>query len=90
MQKITPVNYNIRIEPDLVNFTFAGTAQILLNVLQPVKEILMNLLDIAVWSCKVLENSTFVGCPFFVDSPKEELRIFLHEAMTGNISLRID
>lgn len=90
MQKITPVNYNIRIEPDLVNFTFAGTAQILLDALQPVKEILMNLLDIAVWSCKVLENNTFVGCPFFVDSPKEELRIFLHEAMTGNISLRID
>ena len=90
MQKFTPVNYKIRIEPDLVNFTFAGSAQILLNALQPVKEIPMNLLDIAVWSCKVLEKNTFVACPFFVDSQKEELRIFLPEAMTGNITVRID
>jgi tricorn protease interacting factor F2/3 len=90
MQKFTPVNYKIRIEPDLVNFTFAGSAQILLNALQPVKEIPMNLLNIAVWSCKVLEKNTFVACPFFVDSQKEELRIFLPEAMTGNITVRID
>ena len=90
MQKLTPVNYKIRIEPDLVNFTFAGTTQILLNALHSVKEIPMNLLDIAIWNCKVLEKNTFVACPFFVDTQQEELRIFLPEAMTGNITVRID
>ena len=90
MQKLTPVNYKIRIEPDLVNFTFAGTTQILLNAIHSVKEIPMNLLDIAIWNCKVLEKNTFVACPFFVDTQQEELRIFLPEAMTGNITVRID
>ena len=90
MQEITPLNYKIRLQPDLVNFTFAACAEILLNAPNLVKEIPLNILKIAIWSCNVLEKNKCVACPFLVNTQKEELRILLPEAMTGNITVRID
>ena len=90
MQEITPLNYKIRLQPDLVNFTFAACAEILLNAPNLVKEIPLNILKIAIWSCNVLEKNKCVACPFLVNTQKEELRILLPEAMIGNITVRID
>jgi tricorn protease interacting factor F2/3 len=73
-----------------VNFTFAAYAEILLDTPNRVKEISLNILEIAVWSCNVLEENKWVACPFFVNTQKEELRILLPETMTGNITVRID
>lgn len=90
MQEITPLNYKIRLQPDLVNFTFAACAEISLDAPNWVKEIPLNILEIAIWSCNVLEKNKRVKCPFLVNTQKEELRIQLPEAMTGNITVRID
>jgi aminopeptidase N len=90
MQETTPLNYKIRLQPDLENFTFAACAEILLDTPNSVKEIPFNILEIAVWSCNVLEKNKRVECPFLVNTRKEELRILLPEAMTGNITVRID
>lgn len=90
MQEATPLNYKIRLQPDLVNFTFAAWAEILLDAPNLVKEISLNILEIAIWSCNVLEKDKCIECPFLVNTQKEELRILLPEAMTGNITVRID
>ncbi len=85
-----PVNYKIHLEPDLVNFTFAGTAEILFEAQQSIAEIVLNLLEIAIWRCRVRLNDDSVNCAFTVDPAKEELRISLPEPMSGNIRLKID
>jgi tricorn protease interacting factor F2/3 len=89
MQNLEAVNYKLRLEPDLTNFLFAGTAEILLNAQAPLKEIAVNILEIAIWSCEVIQKDNHVACPFLVDSQKELLRIFLPEAMSGEILLNI-
>ena len=90
MKDLIPLNYNIRLDPDLVNFTFGAFAQILLNAQNTVKEIPLNILELAIWSCNVLEENKLVKCPFLVNTQKEELRILLPESMKGNITVRID
>ena len=90
MKAIYPLNYKIRLEPDLVNFNFGGTVEILLQAQQSTDAIVLNLLEIAIWRCRVLQNKDFVNCAFNVDPLKEELRITLPEAMSGNIRLKIN
>jgi len=46
MMPCNPVNYKIHLEPDLVKFTFAGTAEILFEAPQSIAEIVLNLLEI--------------------------------------------
>ena len=90
MQEITPINYRIHLKPDLANFTFTGTAEILLDAQQSVEEIALNLLELAIWRCRVLKNGVSVNCAFNVDPAKEELRILLPEPLAGNIKLTIE
>ena len=61
MMPCNPVNYKIHLEPDLVNFTFAGTAEILFEAPQSIAEIVLNLLEIAIWRCRVLQNDDSVN-----------------------------
>jgi len=90
MQAIHPLNYRIHLKPDLANFTFTGTAEILLDAQQSVKEVALDLLELAIWRCRVLKNGVSVNCAFNVDPAKEELRISLPEPLTGNIKLTIE
>ena len=85
-----PVNYKIHLEPDLVNFTFAGTVEILFEARHSTAEIVLDLLEIDIWHCRVLPNDDPVDCAFSVDPAKEELRITLPEPMSGTIRLKID
>ncbi len=85
-----PINYKIHLEPDLVNFTFTATAEILFEASQSTAEIVLNLLEIALWRCRFLTTDESVDCGFTVDPAKEELRIALPEPMSGTIRLKID
>jgi tricorn protease interacting factor F2/3 len=90
MTNCHPVNYKIHLEPDLANFTFAGTAEILFEAQNSVKEIVLDLLEIDIGSCQVMQTKNAVDCAFKFDSDKEKLRIVLPEPMSGNIKLTID
>jgi tricorn protease interacting factor F2/3 len=90
MKQINPINYKIWLEPDLENFNFSATTEILINTQDSVEEIALNILEIAIWSCKVRLQNHFEECPFLVNSTKEELRIFLPRAIADEILLRID
>ena len=90
MQNLNPFNYKIHLEPDLVNFNFSGTTEILLEAQNPVEELTVNILDLAIWSCNVRVENLAVACPFLVNTQNEALRILLPKAMSGMITVIID
>ncbi|MEJ2166318.1 MAG: M1 family metallopeptidase [Desulfobacterales bacterium] len=90
MKPVNPINYRIHLEPDLVNFKIAGKCEITFEAPDAVSELDLNILEIAVWSCRVWKAGEPVNCPFKVNPGKEELRIFLPEPMSGTIKLEID
>ncbi len=85
-----PVNYNIHLEPDLAKFTFAGSVEILFEARKSTSEIVLNLLEMAIWRCRMTTAGDPLDCAFQVDPAKEELRIVLPEPLSGNIRLTID
>ena len=90
MQEFNPLNYKIHLEPDLVNFSFAGTTEILIEAQNPVEEITFNILKLAIWSCNVRAENLAVACPFLVNTKNEAFRIFLPKAMSGMITVIIN
>jgi tricorn protease interacting factor F2/3 len=90
MANYHPVNYKIHLEPDLVNFTFAGTAEIFFEAPNPVEEIVLDLLEIEIERCQVLQTKNAADCAFKFNPEKEELRIVLPETLSGSINLTID
>ncbi|MGD9303429.1 MAG: hypothetical protein PVF79_04145, partial [Desulfobacterales bacterium] len=90
MQEINPVNYQIHLIPDLINFSFAGTTKIQFEAKNPIDEITVNILELAIWNCKVTADDLVVECPFLVNTKNEELRILLPKAMSGRIMVTID
>jgi tricorn protease interacting factor F2/3 len=53
MSDVNPINYQIRLEPDLERNTFSGSTEILIEAPSPVKKISLNALELAIWSCKI-------------------------------------
>lgn len=90
MQSINPINYKIRLTPDLEVFRFDATAEILISPLERTEELALNILDLAIWSCKIRIEDNFDECPFLVDLSKEMLRIFLPRVMDNEFLIRID
>ena len=90
MTTYKPINYRIHLEPDLTNFIFDGTTEILFEAPQPTQEIGLDMLEITIRCCQIDQNDNFTDCPFEVDPDKEEVRIMLPEPMSGKIRLKID
>jgi tricorn protease interacting factor F2/3 len=90
MQSITPVHYKIRLEPDLVNFSFSGRCELSLQAAEPVAEVSLNILEIAIWGCRAWQADQRTSCAFKVDPAAEEVLIYLPGPMTGDIKLEID
>lgn len=44
MTEVNPIKYKIHLEPDLKNFKFAGSTEILLDAVRPVSETILNIL----------------------------------------------
>ncbi len=89
MENLSPVEYWISLEPDLVNFTFSGTCELLIQAREPVHEITLNALELAVWNCRVREDERFLDCPFCMKPETEEMTVSLPSEMEGEILLKI-
>jgi len=89
MGEWTPIHYRIHLEPDLERFRFEGNVEILMHAEQPMREISLNALDLAVWKCELLTAGQREACPFTVDPKKEALQIVLPGERTGRISVAI-
>jgi tricorn protease interacting factor F2/3 len=87
---IKPTHYRIRLDPDLKNFLFAGTTEILFETERSVCEICLHAAELAFWNCKVELEGGGVDCPFSVGPREEELKIHLPREMAGEIRVSID
>src|SRR5947207_8099797 len=50
---VAPSRYDIRLEPDLTTFTFTGTETVAITVAEPVSEIWLNAVDLAITAVSV-------------------------------------
>ena len=90
MDNARPIHYKIKLEPDLERFRVSGTTEILLEASKPVDEITLNILELAIWNCKVKADADYMDCPFLISPRKEEMTVSLSNEMSGKIELRID
>jgi len=90
MQPITPVNYTLYIEPDLVNFNFTGKCEFLFDAPEAVAEVALNILDITIRRCRLRQSDDGADCAFNANPGNEQLVVFLPEPMAGKIKLEID
>ena len=85
MQPIIPVNYKIHLEPDLINFTFSGKCDFLFEAIEPIAEVSLNILEIAIWGCRVWQTDQWLNCAFKVNPENEQLLNTLYELIRAMI-----
>ena len=90
MNVARPIRYFLCLEPDLVHFRFSGQVDIEFKSLKPVEQVVLNILELAVWSCNLQRDDKKYPCPFQINPEKEELKIDLPETMSGKFFLTID
>jgi aminopeptidase N len=89
MKKPRPRHYKIHLEPDLARFIFEGSVDIYLDASAPTREVSLNVLDLAIWNCRVLLGGKFESCAFSI-APKEELlTVSLPEGLQGEIAISV-
>jgi aminopeptidase N len=90
MNAIHTIRYALLLEPDLGHFKFSGQVDIELESRKPVEQVVLNILELTVWSCKLQINDKKIPCAFQIDHKKEEIRIDLPESVSGPFVLTID
>ncbi|MFZ1983071.1 MAG: M1 family metallopeptidase, partial [Desulfatitalea sp.] len=90
MPHIHPRRYTIHITPDLDQYRFDGQVTIALFADKPADTITLNLLELAIWKCRLRDGERWTDLCFGVDPAKETLVIHLPEPRSGRIELCID
>ncbi len=85
-----PTHYRIRLESRLAEFRFSGGVDIALTAEKPADHILLNVLELAVWQCRVEADGGWAVRPFTVDPEKETLKISLPREMQGEVRIQVD
>jgi tricorn protease interacting factor F2/3 len=90
MSHIHPRRYAIHITPDLDNYRFEGQVTIEFDADQPADTLVLNLLELAIWKCRLREGDRWTDLVFSVDTARESLTIRLPAPRAGRIELGID
>ncbi len=90
MPDISPLNYRLRLVPDLSRFTFEGRVEVRLNLPEPLTEVDLNAVELAIWSCGLKQGDSVRPCSFRVEPHTEKVCIRLPDALSGEITLGID
>jgi aminopeptidase N len=90
MRPITPINYRLYIEPDLVNFKFTGKCEFLFDAPEAVVEVALNILDITIRRCRLRQSDGCADCAFKENFENEELVVFLPAPLAGKSKLEIE
>lgn len=88
-RNVVPEKYEIRLEPDLVNFTFDGEETVHIIIAEPTKEILLNALELEILECNIsnTRGETFeASVSFDVESERAALT-FKEELSAGTWKL---
>ena len=86
---LTPLHYDLRIEPNLNDFTFEGRVDIRFESTEPAQEIILNCLELAIWECAIKGREKWQPCTFCLLPEKETLRISLPTPVTGIVDVRV-
>lgn len=88
---VIPSRYDIRLAPDLTNFKFTGEVVAYVEVKQPVKEMLLNAIELEIHSAELTDDKgTKYGAKIALDEKEERLQLtFDKEIGTGKYQLRI-
>jgi len=86
----TPTRYDIRLEPDLVNFTFSGEETIAISVNQPTTEIVLNALELEIDSASVERAGASIPGRPELDAANERVKIHFDRRLeAGDCILQI-
>jgi aminopeptidase N len=87
---IRPVHYQLEIAPDLAQFRFSGRTTIELEADRPVSQVELNLLELAVWQCRLQTGDAWQPCAFSLAPDREVLTVLLPKSCTGPFRLEIE
>jgi puromycin-sensitive aminopeptidase len=89
-QTVIPERYEIRLEPDLKTFKFEGEEKIAVEVKQPVKQILLNALELAVHEARIERDGTKYDAKIELNDQDQRLILtFSQEIPAGKWQLYI-
>ena len=89
-EAIRPVHYQLDIIPDLKRFQFNGRVTIDFEATEEVGEVALNILELAVWQCRIHTDNGWHTCAFSIKPDQELLMITLDQLRQGTFQLQID
>ena len=88
-KEVVPTEYSIRVVPDIDNFTFAGSETVKLNVRSPVRQVVLNALELKIQAA-FLDGKEMPTSAIRIDKETELLTLTLpQELATGDHSLAL-
>jgi tricorn protease interacting factor F2/3 len=90
MDTLRPLHYQLTISPDLDRFRFDGRVVMDIEAERPVNEALLNILELAIWRCRLVTDTGLKPCAFKVDPLTESLSIQFPQPLNGRFQLQID
>ena len=87
---VVPSRYDLRLEPDLTAFTFAGEVTIALSVNEATSEVFLNAIELSLDRAEVVNGPTTLAATVMMDALTERARLtFPAELAPGAWQLRI-
>ena len=90
MAEFKPEKYLIQLEPDLGHFKFFGLLTLTGKAAEPIETVKLNILELAIWNCRVKLDDRDLPCDFSVDTRQEIVHIHLPQKISGEITLVIE
>jgi aminopeptidase N len=88
-KEVVPTEYSIRVVPDIDNFTFAGSETVKLNVRSPVRQLVLNALELKIQGAS-LDGKDLLASAIRIDKETELLTLTLPQELTaGDHSLTL-
>jgi puromycin-sensitive aminopeptidase len=89
-RNVVPTRYDLRLEPDLETFTFAGEETVTLTVLEATREILLNAVELSVDRAEIVAGGRTLTASVALDGATERCRLTFTEPLApGTWRLRL-
>ncbi|HXW84575.1 MAG TPA: M1 family metallopeptidase, partial [Candidatus Binataceae bacterium] len=89
-KNVTPQRYELRLEPDLEQFTFTGHATVAIMVNQPSREIVLNALELAIDSVAAEQGGRSIKSSVELEAGRERAHLkFPEQLAAGAATLKI-
>lgn len=85
-----PINYNIRLEPNLKSFKFHGHERISVKLVKKTNSIKLNSLDLDINSAYIIKNGKKQAAGIKADKESEQITLGFDEAVHGTVEIEIE